>query len=543
MLLSKSKSMLAPFSTFLLFFQLLEGPPPIAAQTAQDGTSIGDIQIVVEDIFDTDDPRENRRLYRLANRLHRRTRPQVIARQLLFESGDAYSQRVIDESERLLRTNRYLIAARILPASVEQGATDLEVRVRDVWTLNVGAGVGRGGGVTTTHFKLQDTNLLGLGKLVTLERRSSVDRTTSVFRFADPALLGSRWNAAVGYSSNSDGSQRLFEVGRPFYALETRWSTGFSGLSDDRLESRYALGEVSQRFRHREDSFDLQGGLSSGIQQGWVHRWSAGLTYQSDRFATEPGVVGPGRLPPDRELSYPWVAFDRIQDEYLKGRNLDQIDRTEDLHLGGKLHARLGYSTTALGASANRLVFEAQASRGFRFADRQMLLLASDLGGRWGGGETENASWSTSARYYARNFGDQLFSASFEGTFTHNLDPEHQLTLGGDNGLRGYPLRYQDGSARALLTLEQRFFTHWYPFRLAHVGGAIFVDIGKTWADGDAGGLSPNYGVLRDVGIGLRLASSRSGLGQTLHVDLAFPLDGDPSLQSVQWLVSSKHSF
>ena len=47
---------------------------------------------------------------------------------------------------------------------------------------------------------------------------------------------------------------------------------------------------------------------------------------------------------------------------------------------------------------------------------------------------------------------------------TDALDPDMQLLIGGDNGLRGYPLRYEAGTSRALLTVEQRFYTDWYPF-------------------------------------------------------------------------------
>mgnify|MGYP000473531941 CR=1 FL=1 len=46
-----------------------------------------------------------------------------------------------------------------------------------------------------------------------------------------------------------------------------------------------------------------------------------------------------------------------------------------------------------------------------------------------------------------------------------------------------------------------------------------------------------------NVGFGLRLASTRSSLGKMIHIDLAFPLDGDPSIDSVQFLVEGKRSF
>lgn len=121
------------------------------------------------------------------------------------------------------------------------------------------------------------------------------------------------------------------------------------------------------------------------------------------------------------------------------------------------------------------------------------------------------------------------------------MDVDNPVMLGGDNGLRGYPLRYQSGDKSLLFTIEQRFFTDWYPFRLFHVGAAVFFDAGRTWGDNPAG--SANLGWLKDVGIGLRIGSSRSGLGRVTHIDLAFPMDGDSSIRSVQFLIETKKSF
>jgi hemolysin activation/secretion protein len=116
-----------------------------------------------------------------------------------------------------------------------------------------------------------------------------------------------------------------------------------------------------------------------------------------------------------------------------------------------------------------------------------------------------------------------------------------QLLLGGDNGLRGYPLRYESGNSRALFTVEQRVFTDWFPFRLARVGGAIFADVGRTWGSGVIGNSDP--GLLKDVGFGLRLGNSRTGLGNVLHIDLAFPLNDINGIQKVQFLVQTMQTF
>ena len=148
---------------------------------------------------------------------------------------------------------------------------------------------------------------------------------------------------------------------------------------------------------------------------------------------------------------------------------------------------------------------------------------------------------SASARYYFEESDRRLFFTTLEGSLGRHLDLDNQILLGGDSGLRGYPLRYQTGTARALLTVEQRYFSDCYPFRLFRVGGAIFFDVGRTWGTTPIG--TQPLGLLKDVGLGLRLGNSRSGLGNIIHVDVAFPLDGDQSIKKLQFIVETKERF
>jgi hypothetical protein len=76
---------------------------------------------------------------------------------------------------------------------------------------------------------------------------------------------------------------------------------------------------------------------------------------------------------------------------------------------------------------------------------------------------------------------------------------------------------------------------------LVRVGGALFGDVGRTWGRGAVGNSDP--GLLRDIGFGLRLGNSRSGLGNVLHIDVAFPLDGVSAIDKVQFLIETKQSF
>ena len=102
-------------------------------------------------------------------------------------------------------------------------------------------------------------------------------------------------------------------------------------------------------------------------------------------------------------------------------------------------------------------------------------------------------------------------------------------------------LVYSQRLESAVLTLEQRFFTNWYPFRLIRVGYAVFLDAGRVWGNDPRG--TPTLGTLYDLGVGLRLTSPRSSGRSVIHVDLAFPLNGDPTIDDVQLIIEKKASF
>jgi len=516
-------------------------PLPPDAQLERAGATIGEVHIVVGDIFDENDPRERLPGAHLVNRLHPNTRQQAIAERLLFHPGDRFDRRVLDESARLLRTDRSLRDVAVRAVAWDGEKVTVEVDARDAWTLNVGASFGHAGGASSTRFSLEDVNFLGTGKRVLVERRDNVDRATTRLGFTDPAILGSRFRLAADYSQASDGGGWELALERPFYALDARWSAALDAASEDRVDSLYVLGHVADRFAHQAERFELRGGISNGLDAGRVTRWSAGFTWQRDRFATVNAVNDPGTtmLPPDRTLAYPWLAWDWQRDDFQQTENLDQMGRVEDLQLGPRLHARLGFASPVVGADRNALIFDATATTALAPTARGLLRLEATTSGRLESGGLAHTLVHGGAQAYWRDFGDNELYAAITGDLAHALDPDQQITLGGDDGLRGYPLRYQSGDARLLFTVEQRVFTDWYPLRLARVGAAAFYDVGRVWG-GPEGALR---GWLQDVGVGLRLAPSRTSRAAVIHFDLAFPLGGPADLQRVQWLVRSRSTF
>jgi hypothetical protein len=506
------------------------------------GAVIGTVDIDIRNIFDQSDPRERNGLFRLANHLHLRTKRSTIKAQLLFASGDKYQARKLAETERVLRLLSYVYDARVVPVRYADGKVDIKVITKDVWTLSPGVSFGRAGGANSSSFNLQDTNFLGWGKTLQVSHGSTVDRTSNTVAWTDPNVFGSRWTSTLSYVDSSDGSQRSLQVIHPFYSLDAPWSTRITALSFDRTISRYNLGNIVDQFNDNQTSYELSGGVSNGLIDGWTKRFTFGMRYDRNLFLTAPVTSTPAQqLPPDRTLSYPFVGFDFLQDKFKKVGDENQIGRTEDLYFGTEVTGEVGLSNGAFGADRNAIMLAAKALRGIELSDLQQLFLTSDFSSRVEDGRARNLIADAGAKYYWRWRPDWLLYAGLSGTVTDSLDPDMQLLLGGDNGLRGYPLRYESGTSRALLTVEQRVFTDWYPFRLARVGAAIFADVGRTWGTGVIGNSDP--GLLRDVGFGLRLGNTRSGLGNVLHIDFAFPLNNIAGIQKFQFLVQTMQSF
>jgi hypothetical protein len=360
-------------------------------------------------------------------------------------------------------------------------------------------------------------------------------------------LFGS-WNRFLGsYSSNSDGRRRAAQFDRPFYELDARWSAVANALEWDRTDQRYNLGRVVDEFRHYQDSFEVGGGWSPGLQGRWVRRYTAGWRYSDNRFAPTDSPFSALNIPEDRLLSYPYLGFSMLSDQFEERRNQDQIERTEDLYTGAFLQASIGRSQKNWGGDRDAWMWGVSGGKGYESDGRtHTVVVGASANGRIEGGQTRNLIASTSARYYWRVTPRQLFYASLSGSAVEELDADRQLLLGGDSGLRGYPLRYQDGTAQVLLTLEHRYFSNYYIFRLFHVGAAVFFDAGRSWGRGNAprlNGVDTNQGLLTDAGLGLRFGSSRSAFGNVIHVDLAFPFNGDRTIDRVQFIVETKRSF
>ena len=521
--------------------QPVANAPPTFPELEAVQARIGEVRVRTEDVFDTQDAKEAGALYRWANALHIQTRTGVIENALLFKRGDPVSVAVIDETERLLRGERYLYDVQIRPTAYRDGVVDIEVVTRDSWTLVPGLSAGRAGGENTSGIRLREYNFLGTGTTLGIGHSNGVDRSSNQLLVSNDRVFGSRTAATLSLASNSDGERYAASVVRPFYSLDATWGAGATAVKDNRIDAVYNAGNVVSEYRHRQEQAEVFAGWSRGRVDGWVQRYSVGVSLLDDAFEPEPGRTAPSALNADERLVGPFVRYELIEDRYAKVINRDMIGVPEFLALGLASTVQLGWASTALGSSHDAVLYQASVSRGFVPSPEQTLLASASIEGQYTDGHVRKQLFGVEGKYYLQQSKRWLFYAAASGDMLTNPDVLDMLLLGGDNGLRGYPLRYQAGDRRALLTLEERIYSNLFVWNLFRVGAAAFVDVGRAWGGPHVNTVNPGW--LADAGVGLRLSSVRLSTKDIVHIDVAFPFNATPDIKKVQVLVKAKTSF
>ncbi len=498
--------------------------PELVANGANAEFEIDEVHFSRLSIFDSDNPSEDNWLFRWANNFHFLTREETISQQLLFTQGERAPVRLLDESARLLRNQAYFHDVDIRPVSRCGDSIDVEVITKDNWSLTPTLAFDSVGGESTYSIGVRDSNLFGRGKLLALNRGKELDRQSTELLYQDQNVLGTRLRSRVSLVDSSDGDTRAFDLDLPFYSLDSRFAWAVRLLDDVRQDTQYARGLEVTEVEHDIEDYALEFGFSSGLRDGVTRRWRLGVRHEQDRFAESQDLPPPAIFPYDRQLDYVFVGFEAIEDSYATAFNLDQIYRTEDLHLGYSFNVSAGYASKAFGSDQHRLILRGNFRDSLRFTADTYWQHELEWEGFYNqdSKSTEDLLIRYENRYFYRQTESYSFFARAEAVYGENLNSYRQVVLGGNSGARGFENRFQTGDRRFLLSLEERWYSDIHLLNLLRLGAAVFVDAGRAWSSDSEMATDSTW--LADVGFGLRLASSKAASNRIAHLDFAFPL-------------------
>lgn len=516
----------------------------IANLEALDGKTIRKVEIVILDIFE--EPVKNS-FYGTVNSVKINTKEHIVRRELLFKEGDTFNSFYIKESERNLRTQRFLRNISIKPTG-EGNFVDVKVTVQDTWTFIPNASYSAGDGSGNRSVGLAESNIGGFGKRAEILVADEADRRVIEGVYDDPRLLGSDLRLVTAGFFREDGDRTVLLLTNPFRTLLDKNSWSIDSDTSDTVGKLWELGDERYIYRQETHDFGARYTWSFGNPEVSLRRFSLGYEYQDTKFqeATlkdyEDVDVNPAEVPanPDllaanRRYTGPSFGYESINPRFISMDYIDRFDRVDDYDIGDNFLLRTTVAPEALGSLENALLINMNRSAGKKFDAGSFIRGEFGFSTRTTTETMDNSLFRAESRYYnvlgalyAKNMflGKHTFAFGYSIDYARDLDKDREFLLGGDNGLRGYEARSFSGDKRFLLNVEDRIHIAEDVLQLLSFGAAAFVDVGGTTFGtlGDAF----REDLYADAGIGLRFAFPRSSGGRILRIDLAMPFREGP---------------
>ena len=192
---------------------------------------VGNINISVIDPFGRDSnfkKEDASQIERLGNSIHIETKPSVIKDFLLFKEGDSVNQQKMYESERILRAQRFINRAQILPVladSLKSDSIDVNVTVLDRWSLLPRFSISG----SRFIIGLTDENFLGYGHQLDFRYGRNFKKATNYFSGGyyisniKKTFISARLSAEKDFDLNENYN---LEFNRTFFSVFTKWSGG-----------------------------------------------------------------------------------------------------------------------------------------------------------------------------------------------------------------------------------------------------------------------------------------------------------------------------
>jgi outer membrane protein assembly factor BamA len=491
---------------------------------------IGRIIISRNQVFDTNDSTTNSWIARVVNDVHMLTKERTIRSRLLFQEGDVYDQRLIDETARLLRSMAILGDVEIRCDTVANKTVNIEVVTYDKWTIGLNASYKRDGGITSYSATIKDDNFLGNAQSISIGYNYSSDLRRphgAEIILNEPHLFEDWWTLTIQYKTNEYLDIKTALLERDFFSDATSWSFGAYADAGRNSVRIFTDGVLSEAYDIHQENQLVRGALSFGT---WP-KLRLGFAYIRTRTVTNAAM-----LRPSDNVDLLNLSLGVMNRTYYTTSYVENFGRVEDVPLGYQAsvtigtnfchfdvvspdyflranwqHALrpytdwyIGYDAALSSFLANEkftdAVFRFGCIQHFRLSERNVLVLRSRLvlGLNWSHGE--------------------------------------QLTLGSPSGLRGYPAYAFSGNRQLLVNLEYRFFPdiQCWIFRL---GSAVFFDAGTVWNERVQRRLQRLHS---SAGFGLRIENTKASGSGIIRIDVAFNLD---EKRFAQLIFSSNHLF
>lgn len=326
-----------------------------------------------------------------------------------------------------------------------------------------------------------------------------------------------------------------------YSSSDSNESTGFLFTRGNRIKSdgwrwRVSYDATNELVKQGELEFDRQINLKElEALYPMTETVSLGVSVSESSDSIVPSSPGLNHDPTFERSSIGINALLEIDlRSYTEIKNYKSVDQTEDLGIGSSIRLSAGVARQRNGTGSGlglSVGYNYGAHIGQGVFTGGMGISRVDDGQHAVANLTSHIEWiaplGTSSRFRLRGDAESISGYSFA---------DH-LDVGGENGLKGYPNRYQTGPNRLLFVAEYRQDLPYRIWDLGRLGMTFFAESGRAWGDR---GEQP---WLHNFGAGLIFSPSRSSSTNLVRMELAAPMTDNEELAPVQLFIGAESRF
>lgn len=512
---------------------------------APEGKTVHRLHVFTAPVFGEDE-----QIFEWANFFHIRSKEYVIEREILLRPGEPWSQETIDETQRKLRDPIFTSVAILVPVvagpDAPPGSVDVFAVTRDIFSLRMNSNYEyQDGRFTFLTLSLSENNFLGRRKLLAVV--FLMDQATFNIGplYIDKNLLGRRHDLRFRGGPifrRSDyvleGSDSSFALSRPLWSLDDKWSWTVEGGHRFATERRFFGNDLRTYDApstpeddmlprvYEQRRWSVGAGVTRAFGEGIEHRVRGAYELQSQR----PGLVDafPGSpaaqadfianvLPRNERTGVLYAGYEVYAARYREYVDVGSFDLNEDLRLGPRAQVTVGAGLEVLGSDVNFGTASIEGGWTLPWAGDGLATLSASFSTRLQDGRLIDRVPAVGARIVTPPVGIGRLVSEARVVGLYRDEANREVVLGGDGGLRGYPVGFQDGD-RSWIT------QHEYRTR------SVRLFLGSRWgllAFYDAGAAADRVRDLEtfhDIGIGIRALGAQLS-PDVFRFDLALPLD------------------
>lgn len=408
------------------------------------------------------------------NRIHIKTRRLAIKNLLLIRKNRPLDSLLVKESERLLRTQRYINRANISPQLIENNpdSVDVIVRVLDSWSIIPKGSVSK----AQSSFALNERNFLGSGHEFDTRYKSRFSDGKKAYNltYSIPNIKNTYIRTTFNYYIDLDNYHaKSVNIERPFYSPFIKWAGGIfinEQYRQDTLQDSN-LKYAKQNFKY--NSQDVWGGHAFRLFKG---------NTEGERTTN---LIFSGRFLNIKYLESPTVAYDPIDfysgeklflsgigissRKFVRENYIFKNGPIEDVPIGRIFGITGGYQYKN---NTGRYYFGGRAAFG-NFYKWGFLSTNFELGSFFDKSTTNQTAFSFQANYFTNliSIGKWKLRQFIKPQYILGINRLNsigdQLTINGDYGINGFNSALY-GTQKAVLTLQTQAYSTWdlWGFRL-----------------------------------------------------------------------------